>query len=194
VSSESPHRPRHRLEIATLAWGGFLNSDRVEDIIVHDIAGNALIVTLRAEVGAVSVEVAPVGRPTLATRETIRISYSDCNFGGHRAWWTCPGCGSRRSALFEHQYRWRCRCCLRMPYRSQRLSRAERMAEKITALRAQLGRFPHDIGVPPRPKGMRCARYLKTLCELRDTRLMWAKLQRERLAREIARLTQSRTR
>ena len=184
----------HRLEIGPLSRAGFLDGAHTEQLVIHDAAGRAVTLTLRAGDGEVIAEMIPVDHPAAVMRESIIVSYTSCNFGGRRAWWICPQCSSRRGALFEHQQHWRCRDCLGLSYHSQRVSRAERLANKIKGLREQLGPSPFDAGLPERPKGMRRCRYFRTLLKWREARRKWFQMERERLENEIAYLAQHRTR
>src|SRR5215469_12582307 len=45
--------------------------------------------------------------------DEIEIERTDCNYGGQRAWWTCPRCSGRRRTLYLPPGRngFACRVC-----------------------------------------------------------------------------------
>ena len=56
----------------------------------------------------------------------VRLTYTDCNYGGQRAWFNCPCCGSRNAKLFLRSGRFACRTCNRLAYRSQAVDPVQR--------------------------------------------------------------------
>ena len=69
----------------------------------------------------------------------VEIERAACRFGGDRPWWRCPKCGSRRGVIYRQGTSWGCRDCLRLRYRSHRLSRRNRFALKAQELHLDLG-------------------------------------------------------
>jgi len=55
--------------------------------------------------------------------DEIEVEWTDCNFGGRRAWWTCPRCSKRRRTLYLPPGRmgFACRVCHKLVFRSQQL-------------------------------------------------------------------------
>jgi len=55
----------------------------------------------------------------------VELLLTPCRFGGQRPWFECPGCSRKVLTLFWQPDRLRpeCRRCLRLTYRSQRVSR-----------------------------------------------------------------------
>jgi hypothetical protein len=86
----------------------------------------------------------------------VRLTWTDCNFGGRRAWWLCPadGCGRRVALLFGGDV-FACRHCHRLAYQCQREANDARAARRAEAIRMRLD---WGIGVlnPKgcKPKGM----------------------------------------
>ena len=80
--------------------------------------------------------------------EEIQLEYTLCNFGGRRAWFICPNCGSRVGKVYLPEtyyvgdvriWRFACRRCYYLSYEQQRSNRnrqqtyeyrAERIAER----------------------------------------------------------------
>ena len=56
-------------------------------------------------------------------RERIPLTSTNCHGGGHRLWFLCPGCRSRRAILYLGQELFRCRRCHGLAYASQYPSR-----------------------------------------------------------------------
>jgi hypothetical protein len=105
--------------------------------------------------------------------ETIPIVYLGCRFGGHRAYFICPGpgdgtnCGRRVNKLhLSHRY-FLCRHCNRLAYASQYERPWQRALRRANKLKQRLG-----IGVgiaeplPNKPKRMWVRTYGRLLDEL----------------------------
>ena len=45
------------------------------------------------------------------------LTWTPCNFGGHRPWFICPGCGERIAVLYAFPH-FRCRACHPLAYGS----------------------------------------------------------------------------
>jgi hypothetical protein len=90
------------------------------------------------------------------TRYEIALDWTECPYGGKRAWWRCPapGCG-RRVAVLYGQPLFTCRQCCDLSYGSQRQSAANRANRNANKVRRRLGWTP-GIASPdgPKPKGM----------------------------------------
>ena len=100
----------------------------------------------------------------------VQIEWTECNFGGQRAWWCCPGtgCGKRVAVLYSSMGRYSCRHCLHLAYRSQRETPTDLAARRADKIRDRLG---WDRGIlnstGGRPKGMHWKTYLRLLEEHR---------------------------
>lgn len=87
----------------------------------------------------------------------VRLEWTDCHFGGQRAWFRCPvqGCGRRVAILLYGGTVFACRHCQRLVYASQRETAQDRMRRRVDAIRLRLG-WPPGIwnGEGDKPKGM----------------------------------------
>lgn len=95
----------------------------------------------------------------------VRLGWTNCNYGGKRAWFLCPICGRRAGVLYSGGSRFACRKCLRLNYKSQRESKSDRMNRRAYKLRVKLG--CGDSGTPAwrtKPRGMYWRTY-ERLCE-----------------------------
>jgi hypothetical protein len=93
--------------------------------------------------------------------QVVSITYTTCGKGGRRHWWTCPGCGTRRGVIYLRTRTWGCRGCLKLPYRSQRMSRYDRAVVRAKQLHVLLGGTGslRDELPSERPHGMRRRSY-----------------------------------
>ena len=100
----------------------------------------------------------------------VVLDWTDCNYGGQRAWFRCPaaGCGRRVAVLYSGGI-FACRHCSRLAYESQRESAVDLMTRRADKVRARLG---WDAGIlnpiGQKPKGMRWKTY-ERLCGEYDT-------------------------
>lgn len=91
----------------------------------------------------------------------VLIDWTDCNYGGQRAWFLCPmaGCGRRVAILYGGSI-FACRRCHRLVYQSQRENMIDRKAGKAEKIRKRLkwqaGILNHT---GDKPKGMRWKTY-----------------------------------
>nr|VFK11522.1 MAG: hypothetical protein BECKLPF1236A_GA0070988_1005615 [Candidatus Kentron sp. LPFa]VFK27689.1 MAG: hypothetical protein BECKLPF1236C_GA0070990_1005015 [Candidatus Kentron sp. LPFa] len=73
----------------------------------------------------------------------VRLDWTDCNFGGKRAWFLCPGQGcGRRAAILYCGDIFACRHCYRLAYPSQREAGYERAMRRADKIRARLNWQP----------------------------------------------------
>lgn len=114
----------------------------------------------------------------------IWITRTDCNFGGTRPWFRCPGlaCNERAGKLYlpPGARIFLCRDCHDFGYTSSRASgnpdRTLRL--RYNRIRKKLGAEPchpnsFDARPPERPKGMHEETYQELLLELRMARDRW---------------------
>jgi hypothetical protein len=100
----------------------------------------------------------------------VRLDWTDCNYGGQRAWFLCPaaGCGRRVAVLYNGGI-FACRHCYRLAYESQREDAVDLMARRAEKIRARLG---WDAGIlnltGQKPRGMRWQSYWQ-LCREYET-------------------------
>jgi hypothetical protein len=91
----------------------------------------------------------------------ILITRQTCNFGGFRYFFTCPGCSRRmRFLYFDDMHKFfRCRRCLNLCYRTQRLRRTELYLWRRDAIENQLASAGGSLH--RRPKGISTAAFRK---------------------------------
>lgn len=95
----------------------------------------------------------------------VWLEWTDCNYGGKRAWFRCPLCGQRAGVLYSGGSRFACRKCLQLNYTCQRVGKRHRMYRRSYKLRVKLGcSDSYTSKWCIKPKGMRWATY-ERLCE-----------------------------
>jgi hypothetical protein len=92
--------------------------------------------------------------------ETIWLDHTPCNYGGKRAWFSCPQCCRRVAVLFRVDRRFRCRKCHKLTYQTQSWDQLDRSGHKVRNIRVQLG-GSGGLGdaFPPKPVGMHLRTY-----------------------------------
>lgn len=109
-------------------------------------------------------------RQNKALVQHVRLSWTQCGFGGRRPWFLCPveGCGKRVAKLYLGQRGYICRHCVGLKYRSQSEPAAERRISRANRIRLRLGGKPGFFRPPPaRPRGMWHRTYDRCIEELR---------------------------
>lgn len=101
---------------------------------------------------------------------SVSVTWTECNYGGQRAWWLCPAlrCGRRVAVLFGGKV-FACRHCHHLAYRSQREQPHDRAGNSADRIRDRLGWEPGFLnGHGPKPKGMhwRTFRRLRAMHDL----------------------------
>jgi len=128
----------------------------------------------------------------------VPLEYTDCNFGGVRPWFRCPpdagGCDRRVGKLYlpPRRYRYLCRECYDLVYRSSRTSgddlrQAELRYRRAFAKADKDGRRPHpnrEPYSPTRPKGMHRDTFADLVEDVRAARDEWGEKMTDR-AKEI---------
>ena len=119
------------------------------------------------------------------TVQVIRITHTTCGKGGRRPWWMCPGCDARRGVIYLRKRSFGCRSCLRLPYRSQRMSRYDRSVSKAKQMHVLLGGSGSIVDELPlmRPHGMRRRSYLKKRAQFSELLTLINQLLCERMNR-----------
>lgn len=91
----------------------------------------------------------------------VRLTWTDCNYGGQRAWWLCPavGCGQRVAVLFGGKV-YACRHCHQLAYSTQRENLDDRATGRANKIRDRLKWEPGILnGHGIKPKGMHSRTY-----------------------------------
>ena len=60
------------------------------------------------------------GEESQDVEESVAITRTPCNYGGHRPWFICPGCSGRVAILYMGGPHFLCRHCYNPAYASQR--------------------------------------------------------------------------
>jgi len=90
-------------------------------------------------------------------RKPVELAWTECNFGGERPWFVCPGtgCGRRVAVLYGPGRYFLCRHCYDLVYESQRENAMYRALHKAQAIRERLGGSANMMEpFPEKPKGM----------------------------------------
>lgn len=91
----------------------------------------------------------------------VWLTWTDCNYGGQRTWWRCPGagCGRRVAVLYGGKV-FACRHCYQLAYQCQREAPDDRATRRADKLRDRLGWEPGILNhAGGRPKGMHMQTY-----------------------------------
>ncbi len=110
--------------------------------------------------------------------ETIWLAHTPCNFGGKRAWFSCPQCCKRVGVLFRVDRRFRCRKCHKLSYQTQSWGEIDRAGHKSRKIRIKLG-GSGGLGdtFPPKPVGMHLKTYFTLMQKAVNTeRKFWTLL------------------
>jgi hypothetical protein len=93
--------------------------------------------------------------------QQIRVSWTNCYFGGARPWLHCPNCQERAARLLKGMGGFFCRACIGNPiYESQRRSSKARAYLQAYRLRQKLGgSCPVLDPIPERPYRMKRKTY-----------------------------------
>lgn len=97
--------------------------------------------------------------------QRISITWTDCRFGGRRAWFRCTGysaarCGRRVAKLYSDGGLFACRHCHGLAYASQQLCTRDRLISSARKIRMQLGGGPSLFDpFPDKPRGMHWRTY-----------------------------------
>jgi hypothetical protein len=86
----------------------------------------------------------------------VYLAWTNCNYGGQRAWWLCPavGCGKRVAVLFGGKV-YACRHCHQLAYPTQRQQAHDRACNRADTIRKRLGWEAGILnGNGGKPKGM----------------------------------------
>lgn len=113
--------------------------------------------------------------------EAVELTRTPCKFGGHRTWFTCPGCKSRRAVLHLKHSHFRCRRCHDLRYQSQSADAIGRTWTAQSKLERMLGTGWR------RPKGMHVKTREKIVSAIIDFETLRESLMRDFLHRALVR-------
>ena len=87
-------------------------------------------------------------------QQCIHFDHTECNYGGKRCWFLCPGCNRRVAVLYGDKY-FLCRKCLNLTYSTQQESPPFRLTSKAQKIRERLGASLNTSDhIIEKPKGM----------------------------------------
>lgn len=92
-------------------------------------------------------------------RQTVRIIWSPCRFGGEQPHFLCPECGHSRRHLYGAWPHFICRACAQLTYASRRERALERTHRRVARLRHRVGADPQINAPLSRPKHMHHTTY-----------------------------------
>lgn len=104
-------------------------------------------ITMLASEGALTLDyrVREYGNDWEGVTQPIRLTHTDCHYGGQRPYFICPGvrggklCARRVGKLFMGQKYFLCRHCNNLAYASQSETRHDRMLRRANKIRNALG-------------------------------------------------------
>jgi hypothetical protein len=183
-------------------WGG--QEDPAATIAVvgedpQEIAGDRRATTLR-----LTYTLAPDSEDPTECDYPVPLDYTECNFGGVRPWFRCPGvvegdpCGRRCRKLYLPRRSWAeyflCRECYDLGYTSSRTSGDEMKQAELRYRRAfkkadAENRRPHPENMPytpERPKGMHQDTFEDLTDDVQAARREWERAMKQRTREIIA--------
>jgi hypothetical protein len=88
--------------------------------------------------------------------QKIYFTYTPCNYGGKRIWFSCPFCGRRCAVIYSCGKYFACRICGNLTYKTSNETYTDRKASKANKLRKLIGAKPGAFNHLPifKPKGM----------------------------------------
>jgi hypothetical protein len=102
-----------------------------------------------------------------AEKYPVQLDWTECHYGGRRAWFLCPAlhCGRRVAILYGGAI-FACRHCHRLAYQSQREAAHDRAARRADRIRERLGWPPGILNQRGgKPKWMRWRTYERLVAE-----------------------------
>ncbi len=89
-----------------------------------------------------------------AVRLPIRLTRTECNYGGERVWFLCPHCGKRSAILYLTSGTFACRHCSKLAYASQSEDAISRLWRKQRKIERRLAGSAGEWNGWRKPKGM----------------------------------------
>lgn len=116
---------------------------------VHWTDGSSIGIVVQSD-DQVQLQYAVDGDPR---RQSIDLTHTACNYGGHRTWFAAPCCSKRTAKLFMRRGRFACRTCQRLAYSTQSLDYIQRQHRAIHRVTRKL-----EDG-DSKSKGMHCSTF-----------------------------------
>jgi hypothetical protein len=97
-------------------------------------------------------------------KQSIKLAWVSCNYGGKRPFFVCPKCERRFFILYSGDREFLCRKCHNLNYASTSEGKLDRMIRKSRKIRRRLEAGPNlSLPVAKKPRGMHWARFLRIL-------------------------------
>ena len=95
-------------------------------------------------------------KKTEAVEQKIYFTWTLCNYGGKRVWFSCPFCNRRCAVIYSRGKYFACRKCCNLTYITSNETSTDRLASKANKLRKRIGAKPGAFNHLPifKPKGM----------------------------------------
>lgn len=103
--------------------------------------------------------------------ERVQLVWTECNYGGARPWFACPGCERRVAILWGSPFL--CRRCHDLAYASQRENDTDRAISRSLRIRAKLGLRTNLEQPMFKPNRMRQRTWQRLLAELAASDATW---------------------
>lgn len=124
-----------KIDIREWKRKGFLSEGKRKWNWVNDVGEEVEAISVETELSRVVLRynaVEPGGRSE-SIEDPILLTQTIGGPGWKRFWFLCPACGRRVAILYLKKY-FRCRHCLRLAYRSQKVTGSQRALSRITEI------------------------------------------------------------
>ncbi len=95
-------------------------------------------------------------KKTESVEQRVYFTYTPCNYGGKRIWYSCPFCGRRCAVIYSCGRYFACRVCADLTYDTCNETPNDRLFNKANKLRKFIGAEPGAFNSLPylKPKGI----------------------------------------
>lgn len=103
-----------------------------------------------------------------SVEQKVSYTWTSCNYGGERIWFSCPFCGRRCAVIYGAGKYFACRSCYPLVYKTCNESKRDRLFSKANKLRKKIGAMPGCLNPLPifKPKGMHEKTWQKIRCQI----------------------------
>jgi len=175
-NSKSTIESQHRLDIRRLRKKGYLRPGQIGLLVWSRNGKQTASLNFRMESDRMVLDYwrRPRGGEWGNVEQIIYLDWTPCNYGGHRAWFLCPGCLKRVVVLYlSGKYFW-CRNCYRLTYSSQKKNRMGRLGKKASKIRMRMGGNGSLLDLfPDKPKNMHWKTYWRLRKESERASELW---------------------
>ena len=113
-------------------------------------------------------------KKTEEVKQRIDFDWTQCNYGGKRIWFLCPGCGKRMAILYGAGKYFLCRHCHNLTYQTCNETPRNRLFSKANKLRGKIGAKAGCLNPLPllKPKGMHQVTWSKIRAEVQHIEMV----------------------